>query len=187
MMIGGNIMAFKFKDNATHKIMALDYDGCMTKHNEFPKCGEPREYVGEVVKILRGLGTKIVIWTCRDRLPNPIDPLYNDKFNDQEPMIKWLKDNDIEVDGINCSFQYAPWDYEARKIYAHMYVDDMGFGWEDTDEILLDVMVQFMIKHLGIPFTMAYRIKGYVKDKANTRDILKWIEVNMGGDNETTE
>jgi hypothetical protein len=134
-----------FKDNATSKIIAFDFDNTLCVGDHFPNIGEPRKYARQVVNKLHELGVKIVIWTCRD-----IDRVM-DMADDIKPMEEWLKSNGIHYDSVNSAIEFAPFHYEARKIYAHMYVDDRAFGWNSEDEnILLDVFMEFAVKHLGM-------------------------------------
>ena len=126
----------QFKDNATTKIIAFDFDNTLTDSDIFPHIGKPRKYAKEVVNCLYDLGVTVLIWTCRDK---------EDIFGMQD----WLDENGFKYHDINTCIAYAPFHYEARKIYAHMYVDDKGFGWEDRDNIMLDVFMEFAMKHLG--------------------------------------
>jgi hypothetical protein len=138
-------MAFKFKDNAPKKIIAIDFDGCLTQDNIFPRCGQPRRYAKEVTNLLHNLDAIVVIWTCRDCGFDDNGISHDDRI----PAVDWMEENGIYYDAINTSIKYASWSYEARKIYANMYVDDVGFGWADKDDILLDVLVEFLYKHMG--------------------------------------
>jgi len=67
-----------------------------------------------------------------------------------QPSKDWLIAQDLMgfVDTVNENL--APWNYDSRKIYGHMYVDDRAYGFDPYDEdVLLDVVVQFSIKVLG--------------------------------------
>lgn len=138
-----NRTVIKDGENATHKIIALDFDGTIHMGgDQFPSIGEPRPFIKQVVNRLSELGVKIIIWTCRDK---------GEKIDDLAPMEDWLKGHGIHYDAVNSSIQFAPWEhYNARKIFAHMYVDDKGFGWHDSTTIMLDVFSHFTSKHLGM-------------------------------------
>lgn len=134
----------KFIDNAVAPICAFDFDGTINcqAENTYPICGVPRAYSAYVLGYMRKLGIKIIIWTSRG--------------SDEHirPMVQFLNDNKIGYDSINSSFEFAPYAYESRKIYAHMYVDDRGFGWnapseDGYDYILFDVLEEFLFKICG--------------------------------------
>lgn len=133
----------KFKDNAIKPIIAFDFDGTITKENIYPNIGELRPYARQVIWQLHRMGAVIVIWTCRD----------DDKslFS----MTEFLINNNVYYDTVNTSIQFAPFDYDARKIYAHMYVDDSAFGWVDSDEIMLHVF-----------YAAARKLFGFSEEKA---------------------
>lgn len=145
-----------FKDNAPAKIVAWDFDNTLTMGDHFPKIGQPRPYGRQVMNLLHDLGVINLIWTCRDRSNN----LDDEQHNDIAPAVKWLNDNGYKYHDVNTCIAYAPFHYEARKIYAHMYVDDRAYGWDNNnDEIMLDVMVSFLIKHMDMFPSDAYGIK----------------------------
>lgn len=124
-----------FSDNADKHIIAFDFDGTLTMVNEFPKCGEPRPFAKEVVNFLYDMGVIVLIWTCRDK---------GNGYDDITPMIEWLDEHEFRYCDINTCIEYAPFYYEARKIYAHMYVDDRAYGWKDSYTIIIDVLDKFM-------------------------------------------
>lgn len=176
-----------FKDNATSKIIAFDFDNTLCVGDHFPSIGEPRKYAKQVVNKLHELGVKIIIWTCRDK---DIDTIGIVHHNDIKPMEEWLTANEIHYDSVNSVIEFAPFHYEARKIYAHMYVDDKGFGWDDTDEnILLDVFMVFVTKHLGVSIedamAMAFEIEIQADfDKPVLHNTLDSIIINTTLDKE---
>lgn len=130
----------QFTDNARSPIIAFDFDGTITQENTYPHCGQLRKYVKEVFDMLYKHGVKIVVWTCRET---------NDKN-----MIQFLCNNDIVYHAINSSIEFAPFDYESRKIYAHMYVDDRAFGFDENDEeIMIKIYVDFMSKNTNRQYT----------------------------------
>jgi hydroxymethylpyrimidine pyrophosphatase-like HAD family hydrolase len=144
-------MVTEFKDNANRPIIAFDFDGTLTTSNTFPEIGQIRNFASEVTQFLHNIGVVIIIWTCRDRSdPDPIRNKNRTKHDDIEPIIHWMDRNHIWHDAINNVIQYAPFHYEARKIYAHMYVDDKGFGWYDHEDVLLEVLRSFLVKVLGV-------------------------------------
>lgn len=129
----------QFTDNARCPIIALDFDGTMNMENCYPECGVVRPYASLITEYLESHGVKVVMWTCRD------------DDNSLGLMADFLEENNIVHHSVNASAQFAPFDYESRKIYAHMYVDDRGFGWVESETILLSVYREFMTKYTGVP------------------------------------
>jgi len=134
-----------FTDNALTPIIAFDFDNTLTIGDYFPKIGHPRTYAKKVVNLLHDLGVTVLIWTCRDS-SDDVDQYHDDI----SPAIEWLGKHGFRFHDVNTCIKYAPFHYEARKIYAHMYVDDRAFGWQNRDDILLDVLVEFLYKHMGM-------------------------------------
>lgn len=135
-----------FKDNANQFIIAFDFDGTCTPGNIYPHIhDQPRKYIKEVTNFLYNLGVIVIIWTCRDKHGD----LGKDTF---EEMVEWLGKHDVKYHAINSCIEYAPWAFESRKIYAHMYVDDRAFGWNNNDDtIILRVLFSFMTTVMRIP------------------------------------
>lgn len=129
-------------------IIAIDFDDTININgaDKYPVCGEVRPYAKEVINFMHKLGIKVVIWTSRDVAYNQDEKKMYDHMS---PMIDWLDKNRIHYDAINKSIQFAPYHYNGRKVYAHMYVDDRAFGWRDLDDVFLDVLYSFLIKVCG--------------------------------------
>lgn len=142
----------KFNDKAPMPIIAIDFDDTINVmgSSKYPQCGEPRLWAKEVINFMHKLGIKIVIWTSRDVAYNQDEKKMYDHMT---PMIEWLDKHEIHYDAINKSIQFAPYHYNGRKVYAHMYVDDRAFGWHgaDTgmDEIFLSVLESFLRRVCG--------------------------------------
>ena len=124
-----------FDDISRTHIIAFDFDGTLTMTNTFPDIGEPRPFAKQVVNLLHDIGVTVLIWTCRDA---------DDIHDDITPMIKWLKEHDFRYSGINSVIEHSYFPYEARKIYAHMYVDDRAYGWNESHTVMIDVLDEFM-------------------------------------------
>ena len=100
----------------TGKIVAVDFDGTITKDNKFPDViGVVREGCKETIEYIRK-NNKVVIWTCR-----------SGKHLDEAA--EFLKANGIEVDGINVDL-YTKTD---RKIMADVYIDDKNIFCNEID------------------------------------------------------
>ena len=137
----------KFKDNAKMPIIAIDFDGTICVDNTYPNIGKPRRYAKEVINFLFDIGVNVVIWTSRDLGLNQDGFTVHD---DLTPMIKWLGSNEIKYSSINKSIQFAPFHYQGRKIYAHMYVDDLAYGFQDTEYVMVDVLRSFLCDSIGM-------------------------------------
>ncbi|MEI8086944.1 MAG: hypothetical protein WCG93_12090 [Paludibacter sp.] len=104
-------------------ILAVDFDGTIHTGN-WPNIGEPRPNSIESLRQLKKDGHFIIIWTCREGKP-------------QTDMVNWLLKNNIPFDQVN---EHKPgitelYGYPARKVYAHLYIDDKQIGglphWND--------------------------------------------------------
>jgi hypothetical protein len=97
-------------------IIAIDFDG--TLHTgKWPGIGIPAPYAIDVMRRLKADGHYLIIWTCREGLQ-------------QTEMINWLLEKGIPFDRIN---EHKPgsaelYGYRARKVYAHVYIDDKQVG-----------------------------------------------------------
>lgn len=146
----------KFNDKAPMPIIAIDFDDTINigGSDTYPVCGEVRPWAKEVINFMHKLGIKIVIWTSRDVAYNQDEKKMYDHMS---PMIDWLDANGIHYDAINKSIQFAPYAYNGRKVYAHMYVDDRAFGWNGSEDgsddkdcgIFLLVLMEFLRKVCG--------------------------------------
>lgn len=137
----------RFNDSAEMPIIAIDFDDTINIQgaDTYPICGKPRLWSKEVINFMHKLGIKIVIWTSRDVAYNQDEKKMYDHVS---PMIEFLDSNRIHYDAINKSIQFAPYAYNGRKVYAHMYVDDRGYGWngadDGNDEVFLLVLESFL-------------------------------------------
>jgi len=75
-------------------IIAFDFDGTITKRNEYPNCGELREGIKRCINKLHKQGHSIIIFTCRSA--GTIIQIYA-----YIEMIHYLSANDIHFDTIN--------------------------------------------------------------------------------------
>jgi hypothetical protein len=142
-------MRLKFNDSATMPIIAIDFDDTININgaHKYPVCGDVRPYAKEVINFMHKLGIKIVIWTSRDVAYNQDE---RKMYDHMSPMINWLDKNEIHYDAINKSIQFAPYHYNGRKVYAHMYVDDRAYGWtgaeDGNDNIFFNILESFLIQ-----------------------------------------
>ena len=108
-----------------NKVVAIDFDGTITKENLYPKIGEIREDVKRVInKIAKN--NIVCIWTCREGKE------LNDAFN-------FLNQKEIMFHYLN----YSPYDRlnkDMRKIIADYYIDDRNIfcngnvNWKEIEK-----------------------------------------------------
>lgn len=94
-------------------IVAVDFDGTLVEDN-FPEIGKPIPYMIEAVKELKDMGTKIILWTCRngEALTQAVD---------------YCRDIlHIEFDAVNENLDEVKAEYggDTRKVFADYYLDD---------------------------------------------------------------
>lgn len=97
-------------------IIAVDFDG--TLHvGSWPGIGAPAPYAVETMQKLHDEGHYLIIWTCREG-------------RQQTEAVNWLLDKGIPFDRINEheAGNIAKYGGDARKVYAHLYVDDKQVG-----------------------------------------------------------
>ena len=103
-------------------IIAIDFDGTITKEHKYPEVGEIEERTIEVLKKLQQKHT-ICLWTCRKGKP-------------LELAVQALKDRGVNIEWINDT----PYSDDRRKIIADLYIDDRAFGgitdWDVIEEHL---------------------------------------------------
>jgi len=108
-------------------IIAVDFDG--TLHTgEWPEIGAPVKDAIEIMKRLYADGHVIIINTCREG-------------QTQLNMEDWLIGNEIPYDYVNeNSGGHEEYGYNARKIYADVYIDDHNLGglppWREIYDII---------------------------------------------------
>lgn len=132
-------------DNSIAPIIAIDFDETINVNgvDRYPRCGVPRDYSVEVINFMHKIGIKIVIWTSRDIAYNQEQKRIHDHIS---PMVEFFNKYGIKYDAINKSVEFAPYLYNGRKVYAHMYVDDRGFGWKDNYTVFLSILYEFMVR-----------------------------------------
>ena len=103
-------------------IIAIDFDGTITKEHKYPEVDEIEERTIEVLKKLQQKHT-LCLWTCREGKA-------------LDAAIKTLKNKGVNIEWINDS----PYTTNQRKIIADKYIDDRAFGgitdWDVIEEHL---------------------------------------------------
>lgn len=134
-----------FIDNSVAPIIAVDFDDTICMGNSYPDPhnGELRPYAKEVINFLYDVGVKVVIWTNRKNIKGT-------DVKDKLLMKQWLDEMGIKYHTVNDSTEFAPFKYYGRKLYAHMFVDDRGYGFDCDDKyIMLKVLKAFLTKIVG--------------------------------------
>lgn len=140
-------MARKYNDNSVAPIIAIDFDGTITQKDIYPAIAPIRKYAKEAINFLVDIGVKVIIYTSRD---TAVDQDTYEVHDDITPAIKFLQAEDVKFSGVNKSIQFCPFKYNARKVYAHMYVDDKAWGWMDSACAILYPIHDFLVMVCGI-------------------------------------
>lgn len=118
-------------------IIAVDFDG--TLHTgEWPAIGSPASCAIDVMQSLKDKGHYLIIWTCRN----------GDKLTEA---INWLLENNIPFDRINDHEPKHLAEFNgsnARKVYAHLYIDDKQVGGLPEWPIILDYVEKLETEYL---------------------------------------
>jgi len=94
-------------------ILAIDFDGTIVTH-KYPEIGDPVPHAIKSIKEFEKLNCKIMLWTMRSG-------------KELEDAVEYLKNNGIELWGINKNCQQSSWT-NSNKQYAHYYIDDAAIG-----------------------------------------------------------
>jgi len=129
-------------------IIAVDFDGTCVTH-DFPRVGRDIGAVPVLKKILEN-GHKIILWTIRSD-----GQVKGDVLTDA---IKWFKDNDIELYGVNKHPTQKVWS-SSPKAYAEMYIDDAALGCPVVTQPLISER-----PYVDWPFLeVLLKVKGVIK------------------------
>lgn len=93
-------------------VIAIDFDGTCVTH-EYPYMGSDIGAV-PVLKELADAGYRLVLNTMRSG-------------KTEKEAIKWFKDNDIPLFGVNCNPEQKSWT-KSPKVFADLYIDDSALG-----------------------------------------------------------
>ena len=92
--------------------IGIDFDGTCVTHS-YPHVGKDIGSI-PVLKRLVQKGHQLILFTMR-----------SDKT--LEEAVKWFKDNDIKLFGIQTNPTQSSWT-KSPKAYCHLYIDDAGLG-----------------------------------------------------------
>ena len=98
-------------------VLAVDFDGTITRYNVFPYANEIMPHAAKVLQLLHELGVVTILWTCREGifLQEALD--YCRK---QCVPIDYANENLPEI--------VSNGSYARHKVYGTMYVDDANAG-----------------------------------------------------------
>ena len=98
--------------------IAVDFDGTLCEHT-FPIIGKQQAIHKNIMEYVKGQkkkGHKIILWTCREDIPE------GDYLTQA---VEWCKGKGLEFDYVNenpeCDFGHPE---KVRKIVADLYIDD---------------------------------------------------------------
>lgn len=92
--------------------IALDFDGTVV-YDDFPNIGKDIGAIPVLKKLVKNKH-KLILNTMRSG-------------KSLDAAIKWFKDNDIPLFGINKNPIQSKWT-TSPKVYAHIYIDDKSLG-----------------------------------------------------------
>lgn len=105
-------------------IIAVDFDGVLCV-DDFPRIGTPKMHVIKAIKELSAAGHEVVLWTCRVE-------------KQLEEALDWCAKVGVDFDAVNDNAPSNKAKYAGvytnapRKVYADIYVDDHGIGWDES-------------------------------------------------------
>lgn len=110
--------------------ICVDFDGTCVSH-DFPEIGKDIGAV-PVLKELVAAGHNLILYTMRS---DKIETDASDSEKEIHPhsglylteAIKWFKDNDLPLYGINTNPTQHKWT-SSPKAYGHIYIDDAALG-----------------------------------------------------------
>jgi len=110
-------------------VIGIDFDSTCVKHS-FPELGENVPHAVRVLKKLVKNGHKLLLFTCRSDIQNPVsdDPniiaIGGDYLTEAE---NWFKDNGIELWASQRNPEQDGWT-TSPKAYFNLLIDDTSVG-----------------------------------------------------------
>lgn len=95
------------------KIIAVDFDNCLSLHGKYPIPGEPNTKLFEYLINRQKDGDRIILWTCREG-------------SDLDHAFHFCRANGLLPDHVNENdpSMIQKFGNDSRKIFAHLYIDD---------------------------------------------------------------
>lgn len=125
------------------KIIAVDFDGVLCE-DKFPDIGDPDIEMIDKLREAQKVGIKLILWTCRE------DIYQQCELNDDVdwPMlveaVRWCENLGLRFNAVNENVGGGEWEKWAivgglrRKVFADLYLDDRGSGW-NREQALVDI------------------------------------------------
>ena len=101
-------------------IFAIDFDDSLFA-NAYPNIGKPNYKLIQKAILLRKLGHKLILWTCRSG-------------KELEEAVGACREVGLEFDAVNENINPTK-RFNPRKIFAHYYVDDRNMSLDEFIEM----------------------------------------------------
>ncbi|MCR4892749.1 MAG: hypothetical protein K5989_11285 [Lachnospiraceae bacterium] len=97
-------------------VFAVDFDGTIS-FGKYPGAGPANDGLIEFLKMRKGIGDKLILWTCREG-------------NDLQIAVNFCAENGLEFDAINDNLPEIIEKYgtNSRKISCDFYIDDRAIA-----------------------------------------------------------
>lgn len=112
---------------SVYEVICVDFDGTLVEHR-FPEIGRPKDAVIEWVKQHQKLGTKLILWTCREDHPS--------RAYLAEAVTYCQEMLGITFDAVNENIEKnRNLCFATRKPLADVYLDDRAINVEYLDNL----------------------------------------------------
>lgn len=107
----------------TYKVIAVDFDKTLCD-SIYPGVGEPIKEVVKAIKLFKGRGDKIILWTCREG-------------EDLDVALEWCEEQGLSFDAVNDNLPELKelFGNNPRKIAADIYIDDKALSTYSVEKI----------------------------------------------------
>lgn len=105
-------------------VIAVDFDGCLICEQGFGKLNTeeaiPNKALMDWLVERRKAGDKVILWTCRED-------------HDERKLLTWAanycKSFGLEFDAVNDNVKPNNYEWQPRKVFADVYIDDRGISF----------------------------------------------------------
>lgn len=114
-MTGINVNELKTEIPILPHAIAIDFDGCLCE-SAWPEIGRPHMRVINKLRVARGQGKRVILWTCREG-----------KL--LEAALEWCRVQGLRFDAVNENLpeRIAAYGNDCRKVSADEYWDDKAW------------------------------------------------------------
>lgn len=100
--------------------LGIDFDGTIAEHM-FPEIGPAVPGAIEWLKVWKGAGAKLILWTMRsDGQQEPFGDVLT-------RAVEWCRERGVVFDAVNEGIGDRRWT-KSPKAHCHQFIDDAGFG-----------------------------------------------------------